>query len=231
MFTWLRCAIFGHRWGLIVDGPFVCDRCLKRDSTAMYVVVDEDEADDNRPHCRVFKLEDVPAGPSGERPAQEVAIGELPMFESIAPDIVKAGCPMPVEIKPGPELDCAVAEAIGLGSACVHHGHILITPREWDEMRGVDHTTCEGNVACTPFNPSTDLNAAFAAAEKAGLLLVNGDLTSPTYGLSILHYEYAVKDKQMEWVVRYRFGDRLSSAPTLALAICAAILKLKEKEE
>ncbi len=31
----------------------------------------------------------------------------------VSEEFVKAGCPMPVEIKPGPKLDQAVAEAIG----------------------------------------------------------------------------------------------------------------------
>lgn len=127
-----------------------------------------------------------------------------------------------------PKLDLAIAKAIGI-KAVLHNGCVLITSREWDKIRGIEHTTCEGDVACIQFQPSVDLNAAFAAAEVAGVLKVNGDLTSPTYGLSILHYEYKIRHKKPEWVVRYRFGDQLSSASTPALAICGAILELKKR--
>ena len=69
----------------------------------------------------------------------------------------------------GSELDSAVANAVGIKTVVVHDSHVLITPREWDEIRGIEHPTCEGDVACVKFCPSTDLNAAFAAAEKVGL--------------------------------------------------------------
>ncbi len=126
------------------------------------------------------------------------------------------------------EVDLAVAKAIGIENAVVSNNLVLITSREMDEVQGIEHTSCEGGIACICFQPSVDLNAAFAAAEVAGVLKVDGDLTSPTYGLSILHYEYNIPHKKPEWVVRYRFGARLSSASTPALAICRAILKLKK---
>ena len=134
------------------------------------------------------------------------------------------------EIEPRPELDWAVAKAIGLKTAATMRYHesslddipscvrVLLSPREWDEMRGIDHPTCEGDVACVPFRPSTDLNAAFAAAKKVGLLQCLG-------GAECLLFQ-----KGPLWVVHTIAEDGLAvSAPTPALAICAAILKLKEK--
>ena len=111
------------------------------------------------------------------------------------------------------ELDMAVAKACGL-VVVLHDGRILITPREWDESRGIEHTTCEGNVACVLFNPSTDLNAAFAAAEKVSVLLkgVHVEQTLDTWWCSLNGKDHGV------------------FAATPALAICAAILKLKEKD-
>ncbi len=123
---------------------------------------------------------------------------------------------VPVEIKPGPELDQAVVEAIGLKYCVTHPLAVLITSREWDELRGINHPACEGDVACMPFCPSTDLDAAFAAAEEAMLF---GD------GICLLEHRtdgWRVFDDDR--------GRELAAAPTPALAICAAILKLGDTE-
>ncbi len=121
-------------------------------------------------------------------------------------------------MKAGHELDWAVAEAIGLDTAAMRTNDererlppVMISPREWDELRGVEHVTCEGDVACIPFQPSTDLNAAFAAAEKVGLF-DNARLSS----------------WNGKWEVRWSPTENCWG-PTPALAICVAILKLKDK--
>jgi hypothetical protein len=150
----------------------------------------------------------------------------------VSKEFVEAGCPMSVEIKPGPELDQAVAEAIGLKTG-IREGHrVLITPREWDEIRGIEHPTCEGDVACIPFQPSTDLGDAFAAAEKVGLFAFG---LNDNDGSRFLD---RVVDGGVElWRVCQHKYDQLdyvrispiASAPTPNRAICAAILKLKEQ--
>ncbi len=117
-----------------------------------------------------------------------------------------------MKIEPGTELDSAIAEAIGLkntypggvyGADC-----LLITSSDWDEIRGIKHLTTEGPIACKVFAPSTDLNAAFAAADKVGLFkgwsLMKGD---------------------SDWFM----GGKTASTP--ALAICAAILKLTREQD
>jgi len=107
--------------------------------------------------------------------------------------------------------DLAVARAIGL-DAVLYEGKLRISHRQWDELRGIPHHTCEGSIAYIPFQPSTDLNAAFAAAEKVGLL----------------HQAY-LTCREVQWCVeKRRSGWTLAVESTAALAICVAILKLKE---
>ena len=129
-----------------------------------------------------------------------------------------------MEIKAGATLDWAIAEAIGLQPLVrINPGppihSVFITPREWDEIRGIDHPTCEGDVACIPFQPSVDLNAAFAAAEKVGL-----------WGFRILEPGDARESSRVwyneDWA-EYDTSKAYSAAPTPALAICAALLRLK----
>lgn len=104
-----------------------------------------------------------------------------------------------VEIKAGPELDRAVAEAVGVKvEASAYNLH---------RMHRVD-----GPGSGLPFMPSEDLNAAFAAAEKVGLFerwsLRGGG--GDSWGLYWGDLNIGVNE------------------PTPALAICAAILKLSE---
>lgn len=120
----------------------------------------------------------------------------------------------------GPELDLAVARAIGLESALLYEGKVLITHREWDEIRGIEHTTCEGDVACIPFRPSVDLNAAFAVAEFVG----------SRYELERQYESIVVNNNRyLAWIEDDRRCRGAEFGPTPALAICAAILKLKEE--
>ncbi len=71
---------------------------------------------------------------------------------------------------------------------------------------------------------STDLNAAFAAAEKA-----HHDLRDPSK-LTLLSTSNG-RDDDGGWMctIGNHLDARASFAPTPALAICAAILKLKEE--
>lgn len=131
--------------------------------------------------------------------------------------IIPVGIPQVTDLT-----DLAVAKAIGMETALLYEGKVLITPREWDEIRGIEHPTCEGDVACQPFRPSTDLNAAFAAAEVAELFHEDG----PEASFSRYPADAAI------WQVRWEDesapdGSWAVYAPTPALAICAAILKLK----
>ena len=106
-----------------------------------------------------------------------------------------------IDIKAGRELDQAVAEAIGLeswGHRCKNCGSL-----EFDAKL---------------FHPSTDLNAAFAAAEKVGLF----DTEGSNAGLGQAYAE------DVTWTVSFVGSIVYKSTP--ALAICAAILKLKEEE-
>jgi len=133
---------------------------------------------------------------------------------------------MSVEIKPGIALDRAVAEALGFTvfarSPDINRPiqTLLVTPREWDKLRGVEHTTCEGDLACVPFSPSTDLNAAFAAAEATGLF---SETFWRTLGMDELGETWDVFE-QDGCVKRSIIGE----CPTPALAISMAILELKK---
>lgn len=142
-------------------------------------------------------------------------------------------------IRVGPEWDFDVAKAIGLKTVVLHDSQVFISPREWDEIRGIEHETCEGDVACIPFRPSVDLNVAFVVARKEGLF------TSAIPNLLVEKVEPSVDIGEGSLRVSFwRFPDACRSklpsnaseavaggeGATLCLAICAAILKLKEKE-
>ena len=117
------------------------------------------------------------------------------------------------EIKAGTVVDLAIAKAIGMTTAVEFKGDILISSRERDELRGIEHPTCEGSVACIPFSPSKDLNAAFAAAKKVGLFEIR----------------CLAQNSSEQWRIwNYDPTELVAPAETPALAICAAILKLKE---
>lgn len=108
-----------------------------------------------------------------------------------------------VEIKAGPELDRAVAEAIG-----DEPGLPFSIARADRGEEGFTYRPC-----------STDLNAAFAAAEKVGLF---------DYHAAELDWEDG--RWYVQWLVDPGHGGLGDSAvaTTPALAICAGILELKE---
>jgi hypothetical protein len=132
-----------------------------------------------------------------------------------------------IEIKVGNELDRAVAKAIGLELHDRGHGYArYMNVRQWYWLIGKDfpeEAGCLTNVAF-PFDPSEDLNLAFAAAEKAGLFSGNHLRGSePNNHCAML---YMLSDDL--WHVSGCCGERYSDATTPALAICAAILMVKE---
>lgn len=117
-----------------------------------------------------------------------------------------------VEIKPGPELDQAVAMACGM--------HSLILESFTDDY-GSHGECCVVGVApdLHRFEPSTDADWAFEAAEKVGLFR--------------MFYRF-LSDGEMGGYVIYESTDdgysEIATGDTPALAICAAILKLKSTE-
>lgn len=104
-------------------------------------------------------------------------------------------------VKPGPELDRAVAEAVGFD------------PR----TNAVGQTVIETKDAIVQFQPSIDLNAAFAAAEK----VASGEMGFGDWELSTY-----VGRNEKGWTCQIGDCDERSFQPTPALAICAAIMSL-----
>jgi len=135
-----------------------------------------------------------------------------------------------VEIKPGPELDRAVAEAIGC--------YGWVRPEDENRVVGFGDLFCgtiPGGIVrvsasdrrlpdCIIPNYSHDLNAAFAAAEKVGLFDAR---------------DAHIFRRSDEWYCSFArhilndgtpYGITHTSATTLSLAICKAILTLKKIE-
>lgn len=112
------------------------------------------------------------------------------------------------ELEAGPELDEAVAAACGMECRRSSVGGCVV---DYD------------NSAARKFHPSTDLNAAFEAAEKCGLFI------NEVPDLSLGH-------DTIEWVIvenrSYDEADLTdyASGPTPAVAICRAIVKLAKDE-
>jgi hypothetical protein len=127
------------------------------------------------------------------------------------------------EIKPGRELDVAVAEAVGAKPRIgKDRRSVVVAIEDGRIMRHLaiptgPNAACNG--AFVPFSPSTDLNAAFQAAEAVGLF------AEPHFMMLGMTYNN-------KWVI-YCGGDCLEyfseACDTPALAICDAILKLKEE--
>ena len=104
--------------------------------------------------------------------------------------------------KAGAELDRAVAEAVGLevvGGGVDEDGEVWVVNEDGRTSR--------------EFRPSADLNAAFAAAERAAVFVWAA-------GMQRLVDGWRVYDP-----IRPRRSGSVQSSP--ALAICAAILELK----
>ncbi len=106
------------------------------------------------------------------------------------------------ELKPGHETDRLVAEAVGIEHEVMGY----------DVVRYTD-------VGAALFQPSIDLNAAFVAAEQAGLFSPDG------FGCEL---GQTIGDL---WNLRNDCGAWIleSDEDNPSMAICKAILKLKER--
>lgn len=103
--------------------------------------------------------------------------------------------------KPSPELNLAVAEAVGIRAA-IQHDVQSFSPQ-------VFRFDNRGQI----FRPSTDWNDAMEAAEKVRL-----------FAVYLLGNRAILKRKYKGgWIL-----ETFAKAPTSLLAICAAILKIKE---
>lgn len=104
-----------------------------------------------------------------------------------------------VEIKPGVELDTAVANACGE----IPGVSIESDGSPWTDYHGSD----------VRWRPSVDLNHAFAAAEKCGLFIGN-DLTKAPSGWRVRYLMFEGAESEL-----------VAESATPALAICAAIIE------
>lgn len=111
-------------------------------------------------------------------------------------------------MKPGPETDLAVAKACGI--VVQEIGGKLVRSKKLD---------APGGWAFPDFQPSTDLNDAFVAAEKVGLF---------RSGLTLGFYKKCWRNDGGWWITPGCGPVDPPMFSTPALAICAAILKLAE---
>ena len=116
---------------------------------------------------------------------------------------------MSVELEAGPELDAAVAKAIGI---------------EGEMYDGEFFVRLPGRMFRSEWRPSTDLNAAFEAAEKAELFGIETHPRDPYKHLSL---DFVVGMWRMGYLSANCAQETLAHATTPAVAICRAILKLK----
>lgn len=112
-----------------------------------------------------------------------------------------------VEIKPGAELDLAVAEACGV------KGWIESLRHEATGYESPKRFVLSSMVDTVFWEPSTDLNAAFLAAEKVGLF-------------DQWHIGKWSNPPQSGWGIEGDGSPVSGLYPTPSLAICAAILEL-----
>ena len=130
-----------------------------------------------------------------------------------------------IKIKEGPELDLAVAEAIGVKCYLSKERDtpLCVVTGPGSEVLNKLNASGVSWRNTFPFQPSIDLNAAFAATEKFGLFSGNHlHIPGPGNFCAML---YKLSDGI--WHVSGNSGERYSDAETPALAICAAILKAK----
>jgi hypothetical protein len=113
------------------------------------------------------------------------------------------------------EMDAAVARACGEPFKAIWKGGDRSKPGAVVERSGG---------ARFDWHPSTDLNDAFAAAEKVGLF--KGDDEHGRASLQAWRVGWVVVDEEMTY--QKTLSERVvGCGATPALAICAAILKLK----
>jgi hypothetical protein len=138
-----------------------------------------------------------------------------------------------IEIKEGPELDRAVAEVIGFRPRDIGYNPSTQDMPCSEYFRGADSGIVSGAVwiwknerEFDPYRPSVDLNDAFHAAEAVGLffgcshILGRGSANEPN-GSWWVHHTRDRDDELSEY-------SQVGSGVTAALAICAAILKVKQ---
>ena len=119
-----------------------------------------------------------------------------------------------MNLEPGPELDAMVAKALRLNSVTTIDGRFFISGVDKCHLAGKGDCNHHSALACYPWSPSTDANAALEAAEWAGLLD---------------HYYLCGANGAWDFV---DFSERpmwLEGCKTLPHAICLAILKAKEQ--
>jgi hypothetical protein len=118
-----------------------------------------------------------------------------------------------VEIKPGPELDAEIAKACGFTG--------VIRPASLNQEAGFYRHHPDGTRRIFLWSPSTDLNAAFEAAEKCGLFDdVRVSLRRHSDG------RWFYDDPRRMW---FNTPWQLYQA-TIPLAICAAIIEYAERK-
>ena len=118
-------------------------------------------------------------------------------------------------LEAGPELDAKIAELCGINVVpCENRGRIVKKGEHYDQLEGIPYIGKYGDF----FEPSTDLNAAFEAAENCGLfdrhvLGQTGDSRWAIWADDMVVDRTCISVKES----------------TPSLAICAAILALKGK--
>lgn len=128
------------------------------------------------------------------------------------------------DLKPGPELDAAVAKACGLKGCFESLGRCNVPSDNYEQWLHPGEVSAASPLMSVRFEPSADLNAAFEAAEKVGIF--NGD-----------HFPF--KGTNGRWTIGKLTGEEENPGSpnyatptaggyeTAALAICAAIISLK----
>lgn len=156
----------------------------------------------------------VPVEPVEFPPSQKFIHNQVSYLTEL--DRIKEREAVILEIKAGPELDRAVAEAIGLvyeqRPSPDRHARECFGMQKTGWWDG-DQYVCFRNAPTY----STDLNVAFAAAEKVGLFEEAWFTVNANNGNGVVYWEQNGNPNE---------GDAIEVA-TPALAICAAILKLK----
>lgn len=113
-----------------------------------------------------------------------------------------------METEAGPQMDLAVAKAVGFEARVIHdfaRGAIVHIPTG---------RSLAGQSIMREFCPSVDANDAFEAADK--------------FGLFRAHLLGRCPANPREWRIMESRGERnyIAIGPTAAVAICGAILKL-----
>jgi hypothetical protein len=131
-----------------------------------------------------------------------------------------------IELEAGPELDAAVAKAIGLKGE-IFRGKFCVGMMDLDELHDPNGELRTVNLAVNPWSPSTSLDAAFQAADRC--VRRWGDYHGRPMSEKLFE-RYHLTEYDGTWSF-YENGegapdDAIASGPTPELAICRAILAL-----